>query len=303
MLDALMKIGGKVLDKVGVGNLLQFGGTLLGGERQEDMANAQMAEAQRQQGANLAAQREFAQMGIRWRAEDARAAGLHPLSVLGASGASYAPNPVVVGDSREDGLGKAISELGQNVTRSVAAQETADQRALRQAQLASAWAQAEESQARAWLAQTEAALNQQRMMHSGRMPGGAGSPVTLPTNLQFDPQNRDRIVSKPDEVISTRTGDRSVTAGQHAAWREYNVRPDSDIRVRLPYSEEGPGEAFENIPWYAWPWVLRENANYYGDGWLTEIFTGNPRKFRQASFTNRRDYLPESYYGGYNVYP
>lgn len=39
----------------------------------------------------IALQREFAQQGIRWRVEDAKAAGIHPLAAVGASGASYSP--------------------------------------------------------------------------------------------------------------------------------------------------------------------------------------------------------------------
>lgn len=45
--------------------------------------------------ANL--QREFAQHGIRWRVEDAKAAGIHPLYALGASGASASPSFVAEG--------------------------------------------------------------------------------------------------------------------------------------------------------------------------------------------------------------
>lgn len=40
---------------------------------------------------DIALQREFAQNGIRWRVDDAKAAGLHPLAALGASSASYSP--------------------------------------------------------------------------------------------------------------------------------------------------------------------------------------------------------------------
>ena len=37
-------------------------------------------------------QKEFAKHGIRWRVEDAKAAGLHPLAALGAVGASFTPS-------------------------------------------------------------------------------------------------------------------------------------------------------------------------------------------------------------------
>lgn len=50
------------------------------------------ADAQRQ--AEYANQKEFAQMGVRWRVADARAAGIHPLAALGAQTQSYAPQAV-----------------------------------------------------------------------------------------------------------------------------------------------------------------------------------------------------------------
>lgn len=41
---------------------------------------------------NAALQREFAQMGIRWRVQDAKAAGLHPLAALGMQPAQASPS-------------------------------------------------------------------------------------------------------------------------------------------------------------------------------------------------------------------
>jgi len=60
-------------------------------------------------------QREFAQMGIRWRVADAKAAGIHPLYALGSSGASAAP--ISVGDS----YGPVLAEAGQDISRAMMA--------------------------------------------------------------------------------------------------------------------------------------------------------------------------------------
>jgi len=54
--------------------------------------------------------REFAQMGIRWKVADAKAAGIHPLYALGSQGASYAP--ISVGDS----YGPAMAQAGQDIS-------------------------------------------------------------------------------------------------------------------------------------------------------------------------------------------
>lgn len=86
------------------------GGAILDyfGQRQ----SAKDARTEAENNRNL--QEEFAQNGIRWRVEDAKAAGLHPLYALGANTASY--SPIAVGDT---GGGSALSSIGQNISRAV----------------------------------------------------------------------------------------------------------------------------------------------------------------------------------------
>jgi len=61
-----------------------------------------------------ALQKEFAQQGIRWKVEDAKAAGLHPLAALGAQTMSY--SPVSVGGSD---IGTGLAAAGQDVSRAI----------------------------------------------------------------------------------------------------------------------------------------------------------------------------------------
>lgn len=85
-----------------------------------------------------ALQREFAQNGIQWRANDARAAGLHPLAALGAQLASSTPisisggggggtssfsSPTSTPGSPFAGasMGSGISAMGQDIGRAIAA--------------------------------------------------------------------------------------------------------------------------------------------------------------------------------------
>lgn len=89
---------------------------------------------------NAALQREFAKNGIRWRVDDARAAGLHPLAALGASGASFSPS---FGASHSDpeSLGSAVGALGnmgQNISRAISSTSTAEEKQFQKLQLASA---------------------------------------------------------------------------------------------------------------------------------------------------------------------
>lgn len=85
--------------------VLQIGGAALGfmGAREQ----AQSQEKANEQ--NYAMQKEFAQHGIRWKAEDSRAAGIHPLFGLGAQ--TIQPSPAYVG---ADPGGAGLSSAGQS---------------------------------------------------------------------------------------------------------------------------------------------------------------------------------------------
>jgi len=78
-------------------------GSIIGGNTAEKNAEKQ---------AKL--QKEFAQNGIQWKVEDAKAAGLHPLAALGAQTLSY--SPVQVG---QDNLGAGLASAGQDIGRAI----------------------------------------------------------------------------------------------------------------------------------------------------------------------------------------
>lgn len=77
---------------------------------------------------NYQNQKEFAQHGIRWKVEDAKAAGIHPLFALGGSTASYSPSTFSVGD--QGGSDYGLKGMGQAVDRAVAATRTSEERKL-----------------------------------------------------------------------------------------------------------------------------------------------------------------------------
>lgn len=104
-----------------IGSLISAGTSLLGGILGNKKADKQSKM-----------QKTFAQKGIRWRVNDAKAAGLHPLAALGAQTQSY--QPVQTGDY-------GISEMGQNISRAMEhsqspqQQQTAYTQALQKLQL------------------------------------------------------------------------------------------------------------------------------------------------------------------------
>lgn len=102
-----------------IGGAIGAIGSLIGGGMS---ANAAAQNAAQQ----YAYQKEFAQNGIRWKVADAKASGIHPLAALGSQTFSY--NPVMVGGS-DNGIGDALQQMGQGVSRAVAAKQQASERA------------------------------------------------------------------------------------------------------------------------------------------------------------------------------
>lgn len=128
-----------------IGGGLGLIGNYLGGQQQREAvdsanaANREMNAANNAQNERL--QREFAQNGIRWRVEDAKAAGLHPLAALGAAGAS---GPVMTAgqDIPNTASGEMMSRMGetmgQNVSRAVSSTSTAEEQQIQKLQIANA---------------------------------------------------------------------------------------------------------------------------------------------------------------------
>lgn len=89
-----------------LGEIISAGANLIGGI----LGNNQEEENNKR---NIQLQKDFAQQGVRWKVEDAKAAGLHPLAALGAQTHSFAP--VSVGNS----LASGISGAGQDISRAI----------------------------------------------------------------------------------------------------------------------------------------------------------------------------------------
>lgn len=100
---------------MGLGSIISAGASLLGGlfgqNKQEKMADK-----------NIQLQKDFAQQGIRWKVDDAKAAGIHPLYALGANTTSF--SPVSIGND----LANGIAASGQDIARAVDATRTNGER-------------------------------------------------------------------------------------------------------------------------------------------------------------------------------
>lgn len=107
-------------------------GNLLGSEATSDEASAARDAQNAARAQDQAMAREFAQMGIQWRVQDAIAAGVHPLYALGGSGASYSGggwSPVMAD------TGRFYSQAGQDVSRAALSMMSPEQKEIQQLQL------------------------------------------------------------------------------------------------------------------------------------------------------------------------
>lgn len=156
-------------------------GDLVGGhldrEAAEDRNLANQNEARYAAQFNADLQREFAKNGIRWRVEDAKAAGLHPLFALGGAGATASPAMQVMTQE----AGPSYSQMGQNLSRAAQAFDP-DARAVHLAQLKALEAAADKDFATASAMRSEAARTNQAMLAS--IPPVAES---FPVNNPYDP--------------------------------------------------------------------------------------------------------------------
>lgn len=155
--------------------------------------------AQDANAANIATQKEFAQNGIRWKVEDAKAAGIHPLAALGANTMSFSPSVVGAPDTTAGTFG----EMGQNISRAISATRTEEERTLAKIQLAQAESNLEGSQIENMIK-----LSQLQKLSPGN-PAFAGS-----TNFMPGQGDSGLVTVKPKERVVSQPG----APHQEAGW-------------------------------------------------------------------------------------
>lgn len=235
--------------------------------------------------ANAALQREFAQHGIRWRVEDAKAAGVHPLYALGAGGAAAAP--VSVMDAPQESW---AGKMGQDLGRAVASQMDPMQRRLQEAQLKVLESEASKNNALAL-----AAVGSRRAVSD--QPGNApafpapygpgafdeGGMPTLygPTEIL----SQDAAQYKPVSIESRRGDDFSMVAGTAApAVQEFLLAPGTPML--LPSKDAA--ERLESLSesWELAYAFLQRGREQYGQEWLEGMKRYFPVTSRVAQVIN-----------------
>lgn len=109
-----------------IGNLIGAGASLIGGLINRDSARRSANQTRDMALQQMQLQKDFAKSGIRWRVEDARKAGIHPLYALGANTTSYTPQSVSFG--ADTSLGNAFAQAGQDIGRAINSTRTGAER-------------------------------------------------------------------------------------------------------------------------------------------------------------------------------
>lgn len=242
------------MDPIIGGALIGAGANLLGGlfgrKSQESAADR-----------NIKLQREFAKNGIRWRVEDAKKAGLHPLFALGAQTQSF--NPISVADPLPD----ALANMGQDIGRAVTATQTAAERAPFNA-LALERAQLENELLKSQIAKNTAQLGP-------AMPSlGAQAFPIAPDGII----TRDLVEVKPSEVISARSNEPQTEAGPAGpAWKELDAGAFGKWKVPGAALSQG----FEDLEMLKYMAIIAEN------------FPGSARKWREFNSFMQQSNKPD----------
>lgn len=185
------------------GSIISAGASLLGGLLGSRSSNDAAAD-------NYAAQKEFAQNGIRWKVEDAKAAGIHPLAALGMQPISFSPS--YAGDNS---MGSSLAQAGSDISRAIEAKTTRMERL--QERLLEAQIQGQEIE------------NAARASRTARLTDPTQMPPPLPGAVDL----------QPSTSVTNILGNRGIEAGVPPGVKGYVMPDGSTMMVPSPGISEG----------------------------------------------------------------
>lgn len=220
-------------DPIVTGSLITAGGSLLGGALGSSSASKAANKDYRRQ-------KEFAKNSIRWKVEDAKRAGLHPLFALGG-GASFSPSIQTGSTDLGSGIGEAAAALGRGYERSQAPKPGTPVGQLGAQSIKESQSRILQNEAQAALALSQAKRMEAQTNYSqdGALFSGGGTTGVPP---EMVPKNR--VTPKAPDQRSRAPGDNARQAGKNPTWQRYQYGPRSDQWMDIPFSDEGPFEEF-----------------------------------------------------------
>lgn len=212
---------------------------------------------------NYEQEKEFATHGIRWRVEDAKAAGLHPL--YGASGNTPSPSaPMYL-----DPMGQAINNSGRQVGQYIASREMA---ALAKAQLQAGYQRELNDMAMSHvMLEREHMLNQAMFQYSENGNAiGLKPPALKYWGLDSQPDAFDLAGPKPYVNAEPAT----------PAFKPYNFHFGPMLLMK---SKEGPTESFD-VGLDGRMLTIAANIAHYGPSWKQKMLRDAPSWLKKWIF-------------------
>lgn len=206
-------------------------------------------------------QKEFATMGIRWKRDDAVAAGLHPLAALGGGMSGYSPTAIVTGSPQVnmsggpggdmgfgaagEAIGRWLDDSGQNTRRAEVATQNPFERelqvlALRRAELQN---QLIEGQIAAQWASVMGQPGNPPMARDAGPASVVVSPVRSPMSAP-----RGLVEISPSKSVSAAASNAGVEAGSTPFSKEFTLGHGAKVRLPSQAASE-PLEALGPLGW------------------------------------------------------
>lgn len=205
------------MDPIVTGSLIGAGGSLLGGLMQGNEAKKLWKKQYR-------AQKEFAQNTVRWRAADARSAGISPLAAMGVSTSS--PSFSITGSGLGDSVASAAGQIGGAIGQkgALARQEARAERAL-QSEINRNDAAALRDRADASFIEGQAFQSQVKQLAQTLLarPGVLAVPQGKPSLTPEEHKRRSEMAA-PDKIGGVVSGMHWQSSGRYspAEWWEQN---------------------------------------------------------------------------------
>lgn len=217
-------------DPLVTSSLISAGGSLLGGALSSSSASKAANKDYRRQ-------KEFAKNSIKWRVEDAKRAGLHPLFALGG-GASFQPSMSTGGTDLGSGISQAASSLGDAYAASKAPKPGTPVGVLGKQTLLESQSRVRMNDAETALRLSQAKRMEQQSNFSQDSQIFSGQGGTVPESMVTP----GRVTPKAPDVRSRAPGQRDRQAGKNPLFQRYQYGPRSDQWIDIPFSDEGPLE-------------------------------------------------------------
>lgn len=232
-------------------------GALISDKSQRDIAESVNRQNAAQANMNAQLQEQFAKHGIRWKVEDAKAAGIHPLYALGASTHSFSPVGVGAEAPPGGGIGDAIGKMGQDISRAVNTTKTEEEKTITALQIAGLKADLHGKE-------IDNAVRSKALNNVGSSnPSIPGMDNFIPGQGNSNRQNKTLVKEKPLERTVSQPGRLS----QEAGWRPdvSFSRTDTGLTPMVP---ESLSESLEDDIIGKIMWRIRNQVvpNYSGRG-------------------------------------